>query len=65
DSETSFKDTSQELDMALTDLCKYWNNKIYCNYKINSRPMFSVNANIFEGHEELKNLLMNKSQVPI
>ncbi|CAF3009840.1 unnamed protein product [Rotaria sp. Silwood2] len=65
DLDTSFKDTSQKLDMSLIDLCKYWNNKNYYNYKIDCHPMFSVNANIFEGHEELKNLLMNKSQVRI
>ncbi|CAF3784327.1 unnamed protein product [Rotaria sp. Silwood1] len=32
DLDTSFKDTSQQLDMTLIDLCKYWNNKSYCNY---------------------------------
>ncbi|CAF3383836.1 unnamed protein product [Rotaria sp. Silwood2] len=65
DLDTSFKDKSQQMDVALIDLCKYWNNTSYCNYKIDCRPMFSVNANLFEGHDELKNLLMNKSQIQI
>ncbi|UJR18766.1 hypothetical protein I4U23_005672 [Adineta vaga] len=65
DLDPSFKDESQQMDMALIDLSKYWNNKSYCNYKIDCRPMFSVNGNIFDGHEKLKNLLMNKSQAQI
>ncbi|CAF1400768.1 unnamed protein product [Rotaria sordida] len=65
DLDPSFKETSQQLDMALIELSKYWNNKTYCNYKIDCRPMFSVNGNIFDGHEKLKNLLMTKSQIQI
>ncbi|CAF3350979.1 unnamed protein product [Rotaria sp. Silwood2] len=65
DLDPSLKETSQQLDMALIELCKYWNNKSYCNYKIDCRPMFFVNVNVFDGHEQLKNLLMNKSQIQI
>ncbi|CAF1263946.1 unnamed protein product [Adineta ricciae] len=65
DLDPSFKEKSQQMDMALLDLSKYWNDKSYCNYKIDCRPMFSVNGNIFDGHEKLKNLLMNKSQTQI
>ncbi|CAF1318134.1 unnamed protein product, partial [Didymodactylos carnosus] len=65
DLDPSFKKTSQQLDLALIELCKYWNNKSYCNYKIDCGPMFSVNGNVFDGHEKLKKLLMNKSQMQI
>lgn len=65
DLNSSFTNTSQQLDMALMELCKYWNDKSYCGYKIDCRPMFSVNGNAFEGHEKLKNILMNKSQAQI
>ncbi|CAF5048396.1 unnamed protein product [Rotaria sp. Silwood1] len=65
DLDPSFKETSQQLDMELIELCKYWNNKSNCNFKIDCGPMFSVNGNVFDGHEKLKNLLMNKSQIQI
>ncbi|CAF2672412.1 unnamed protein product [Rotaria sp. Silwood2] len=65
DLDPSLKETSQQLDMALIELCKYWNNKSYCNYKFDCRPIFFANANVFDGHEKLKNLLMNKSQIQI
>ena len=65
DLDPSFKETSQQLDMALIELCKYWKNKSYCNYKIDCRPMFYVNGNVFDGHEKLKALLMNKSETQI
>ncbi|CAF5044191.1 unnamed protein product, partial [Rotaria sp. Silwood1] len=65
DLDASFKETSLQLDMVLIELCKYWNNKSYCNYKIDCGPMFSVNGNVFHGHEKLKNLLVNKSRIQI
>ncbi|CAF3896338.1 unnamed protein product [Rotaria magnacalcarata] len=65
DLDPSFKEKSQQVDMALVELCKYWNDKKFCNYKIDCRPMFSVNGNLFDGHEKLKNLFMNKAQIQI
>ena len=65
DLDPSFKESSQQLYMALIELCKYWNNKNHYNYKIGCRPMLSVNRNMFDGHEKLKGLLMNKSEIRI
>ncbi|CAF3729148.1 unnamed protein product [Rotaria socialis] len=65
DLDPSFKEKSQQLDMALVELCKYWDDKKIFNYKIDRRPMFSVNGNLFDGHEKLKNLFLNKSQIQI
>jgi hypothetical protein len=61
DLDATFLTIDRQLDSALVDLNKYWHNKKYDKFKIDCRPVFSVNGNSFDGHQELKDKLMKSS----
>ncbi|CAF1556269.1 unnamed protein product, partial [Didymodactylos carnosus] len=61
DLDPTFSTINHQLDSALVDLNKYWHNKKYDNFKTDCRPVFSVNENSFDGHQELKDKLMKSS----
>jgi hypothetical protein len=57
----TFSTINPQLDTALVDLTGYWHNKRYDKFKINSRPVFSVNGDSFDRHQEIKDKLMKTS----
>ena len=59
--DNSFSALDYQLDSALVELTKYWHNKKYNKFKIDCRPVLSVNGNAFGGHRELKHKLMTGS----
>ncbi|CAF1113236.1 unnamed protein product [Didymodactylos carnosus] len=61
DLDPSFLTIDRQLDSVLVDLTKYWHNKTYDKFKIDCRPVFSVNGNAFDGHQQLKDKLMKNS----
>ncbi|CAF1154550.1 unnamed protein product [Rotaria sordida] len=61
DLDPAFSTINSQLDSALVDLNKYWHNKRYDKFKIDCRPVFSVNGNSLDGHQELKGKLMKSS----
>ncbi|CAF1495541.1 unnamed protein product [Didymodactylos carnosus] len=54
DLDPTFSTINHQLDSTLVNLNKYWHNKRYDKFKIDCRPVFSVNGNSFDGHQELK-----------
>ncbi|CAF3982317.1 unnamed protein product [Rotaria sordida] len=61
DLDPTFSNINHQLDSALVELNKYWHNKKYDKFKIDCRPVFSVNGYSFDGHQELKDKLMKSS----
>ncbi|CAF1372468.1 unnamed protein product [Didymodactylos carnosus] len=61
DLDPTFSTINHQLDSTLVNLNKYWHNKRYDKFKIDCRPVFSVNGNSFDGHQELKDKLMKSS----
>ncbi|CAF2854683.1 unnamed protein product [Rotaria sp. Silwood2] len=61
DLDPSFPSIHGQLDSALIDLKKYWHKKLYDKFKIDCRPVFSTNGNLFDGHQVFKQELMKSS----